>query len=178
MDMMATGEGHAKTLVSLVDSMDTGPLYRVLKEETQNRNLSSVMSDLGLPCYFPHNGGNDARYTLEAWVALLIKARQKGDWEQKNEDEKAAAHLQVAKENDACNQESGWGVKPLPDPGRPTTPEGNKRKEDLDAFEAAIIASSPVASPPREKDNAIVAMAERLKLDPNIDHEEPKSRFH
>ena len=177
MELMATGEGHAKTLVSLIDSMDTAPMYRVLKEETQNRSLSSIMSDLGLPCYFPHNGGNDARYTLEAWVAMLIKAREKSDKEQRKDDKKAEAQYQAAKENDSWNRESGWRTTPLADPRRPTTPDGSKRKEDLDAFEAAMLASSPEASPPRDKDEAIVAMAERLKLDPSIDHEEPKSRF-
>ena len=167
MDMMAS---DAWILASIMDSMDTAPLYCVLKEETQNRSLSSIMSDLGLPCYFPHNGGNDARYTLEAWVAMLIKARQKGDKEQQQEDKRMEASLKAAKENDSWNQGSGWGEKPVE--------VGNdKREECLDTFEAAIMAPSPPTSPPREKDEATMAMAKNLRLDPRIDHEEPKSRL-
>ncbi|KIW73243.1 hypothetical protein PV04_01377 [Phialophora macrospora] len=177
MDMMANGEGKSKALASIIDSMDTAPLYRVLKEETQNRSLSSIMSDLGLPCFFPHNGGNDARYTLEAWVAMLIKARIKSDKDQQKEDQDGEKKLEIVTENDARNKGREWQVTPLPDPGRPTTPDGKNPKEDLDSFEAAIMASSPEASPKHTRDKAVVAMIERLKLDPTIDHEESSNRF-
>lgn len=180
MELVAEGNDKAETLASLIDSMDTGPLYRVLKEETQNRSLSSIMADLGLPCWFPHNGGNDARYTLEAWVAMLIKARLKGDEEQKEEDRKAEKDLQMARDTDSWNEGSEWGIntsKPATEGHRATTPGGKKRQEDLDAYEAAILGSSPEASPPRQKDEAITAMAAKFKLDPTIDEEEPKHRF-
>jgi hypothetical protein len=177
MDMMASGEGKSKVLASIIDSMDTAPLYRVLKEETQNRSLSSIMSDLGLPCYFPHNGGNDARYTLEAWVAMLIKARINSDKDQQKEDQDGKEKLETVRENDAWNKGGDWQVAPLPDPGRPTTPDGKTGKEDLDSFEAASMASSPEASPQHTRDHAVVAMIERLKLDPMVDHEEPSTRF-
>lgn len=87
MDIMATGEVPAKILASFVEALDTAPLYRVLKKETQNRSLGSIVTDLGLPCYFPHNGGNDARYTLEALVAMLVKARLEDDENPKEDDE-------------------------------------------------------------------------------------------
>ncbi|EXJ64326.1 hypothetical protein A1O7_00662 [Cladophialophora yegresii CBS 114405] len=178
MDMMANGEGKSKVLASIIDSMDTAPLYRVFKEETQNRSLSSIMSDLGLPCYFPHNGGNDARYTLEAWVAMLIQARIKSDKNQHEEDHGAENKLETLRENDAWNTGSEWHVTPLPDPGRPTTPDDKTRKQHLDSFEAAIMASSPEASPQHAQDNSVVAMIERLNLDPSVDHEEPRVRLY
>ncbi|ETI28259.1 hypothetical protein G647_00708 [Cladophialophora carrionii CBS 160.54] len=178
MDMMANGGGKSKVLASIIDSMDTAPLYRVLKEEIQNRSLSSIMSDLGLPCYFPHNGGNDARYTLEAWVAMLIKARVKSDEDQHEEDQDAEKKPETVSENDAWNQGSEWHVTPLPDPGGPTTPDDKTHQNDLDSFEAAIMASSPEASPRYAKDKAVVATIEKLKLDPGVDHEEPAGRFY
>ncbi|OAP59156.1 hypothetical protein AYL99_06454 [Fonsecaea erecta] len=92
MDIMANGEGSSKTLASIIDTLDTAPLYRILKEEMQNRNLASIMKDLGLPCYFPHNGGNDARYTLEALVAMLIEARLKDDRKQEKGAEEEERH--------------------------------------------------------------------------------------
>lgn len=180
MELMADGGSKAEVLTSLIDSMDTAPLYRVLNEEAQNRSLSSIMSDLGLPCNYAHNGGNDARYTLEAWVAMLIKARLKGDEEQKEEDKNAERHLQMARDTDSWNEGSEWGIdasKAAIESHQVIAPDGDKRQEDLDAFEAAVLGSSPEASPPRQKDETITAMAERLKLDPTIDDEEPKHRF-
>ena len=171
MDLVASGDGAAKILVSIVDSMDTGPLYRVLKEEQQNRKLSTIMSDLGLQCLFPHNGGNDARYTLEAWVAMLIHARLKGDMEQKKDEKDVEKMAQMAKENDTWNQGSEWGGQPSGDPGRPCTPGGNKGN-DLDSFEAVTMPSSPKVSPPSLKDDSIATIAEKLQIDSSIDHEE------
>ncbi|EXJ55036.1 uncharacterized protein A1O5_12775 [Cladophialophora psammophila CBS 110553] len=98
MDMTANEEGCAKTLASIIDALDTAPLYRVLQEETQNRNLASIMKDLGLPCYFPHNGGNDARYTLEALVAMLIKARLNHDKEQKKSENAEVEKIRMGQE--------------------------------------------------------------------------------
>ncbi|KIW24183.1 uncharacterized protein PV07_09913 [Cladophialophora immunda] len=181
MDIMANGEDCSQTLASIIDALDTAPLYRILKEETQNRNLASVLGDLGLPCYFPHNGGNDARYTLEALVAMLIKARLNHDKEQKKDEEAERWHKSVR--NDSCNQ----GLAANDDPsatsgnsGQPYTPDGGQRKtENLDAFKAATLASSGSGvSPRRQRDEDIVTVVERLKLDPTIDEEYPKLRFH
>ncbi|KIX95884.1 uncharacterized protein Z520_08592 [Fonsecaea multimorphosa CBS 102226] len=174
MDIMANGEGGSKTLASIIESLDTAPLYRILKEETQHRNLASIMKDLGLPCYFPHNGGNDARYTLEALIAMLIKARLKDDKEQKKEAD--TERRQKSGWNDSWNQD----LAANDDPGRPHSPDDRQRKTgNLDPFEAAILDSpGSEASPRRQRDETIAAVVERLKLDTTIDEEQPKRRFH
>ncbi|KAJ9609182.1 hypothetical protein H2200_006954 [Cladophialophora chaetospira] len=180
MEILGNGDNAGQILLSIIDTMDTGPLYRVLKEEVQNRSLSSIMSDLGLPCFFPHNGGNDARYTLEAWVAMLIKARLQADQEQKKGEEDAENMAQLAKENDAWNQGSEWGGMPLGDPGQsaPSTPEQNMAKADLNSSEASIMATSPEVSPPHPEDDSIAALAKNLRLDPSIDHQESETRYY
>ena len=199
MEMMGTGDGPAKALASIVEALDTAPLYRVLKKETQNRSLTSIMSDLGLLCYFPHNGGNDARYTLEALLAMVVKARLEDDETQKEDedDQKAMASTWDGKDPasntkvDPSKQGSGEREQ------RPSTPPQNNEnlcqstqgggvfatslpvvnKEDLDDFEAAMFASSgSEASPPRQQDKNIVALAERLRMDATLD-EEPRSRL-
>lgn len=53
---------------------------------------------------------------------------------------------------------------------------GKPNREDLGDFEAAIMASSGFdASPPRQKDQNIAALAERLKMDASVDDDEPRS---
>ncbi|KIW78269.1 hypothetical protein Z517_08103 [Fonsecaea pedrosoi CBS 271.37] len=168
MEIMAKGERYSETLASIIDSLDTAPLFRILKEETQNRNLASIMGDLGLPCYFLHNAGNDARYTLEALVAMLIEARLKGDQEQKKDEE-------AGKRQKPGDDESGKYAKSA----GPSSLDGSQRQiEELDAFEAAVLASSgDEASPRHQRDEAIAAITERLKLDPTVDEEEPRRPF-
>jgi hypothetical protein len=166
MSLMTDGERFADIVAAIIDCMDTAPLYRVLKSETQTRKLASIMSDLGLPCQFPHNGGNDARYTLEAWVAMLIQARLAGDDEQKQEDERAQKYAEQAKQADTWNEGSDWATQPDADPSQENTP-GIKEKDNLDAFESALLSSSPETAPPREKDEGIAALAQKLRLEPD-----------
>jgi hypothetical protein len=188
-----------KALTSIKDTMDTAPLYRVIKGETQPRSLSSVMSDLGLLCYFPHNGGNDARYTLEAWVTMLINARLEGDMDQNKEDKKTEKIEQETKAaNAAWNNKAEWAAqgkplntpsqtqpdnptkdewhvwgKPLEDPATSNAPAFDGGNDDLDEYEAAMMAESPVRSPPRAKDANIAVVAEKMKLDGNDSDEDP-----
>ncbi|KIX06245.1 uncharacterized protein Z518_04220 [Rhinocladiella mackenziei CBS 650.93] len=194
MEMMGPGEGHAKTLASIVEALDTAPLYRVLKKETQNRNLGSILVDLGLRCYFLHNSGNDARYTLEALIAMTVKARLEDDEHPKVENVRAK---QFPDMEWSTAQPTSHDVGQPEGPGecekRPPPPlsksdvqasesavltnngtPGTRNKEDLDVFEAAILASADSnASPLRQRDGEIVAIAERLKLGPNVNDEEP-----
>ncbi len=77
MEAVDNGDGVAKILGSVLEALDTAPLYKAFKEESQHRNLASIATDLGLQCYFMHNGGNDARYTLETLIAMVVRARLK-----------------------------------------------------------------------------------------------------
>jgi hypothetical protein len=67
--------GRSETLASVIEALDTAILYRVLIRDTKNHSLGKVMVGLGRTAWHLHNAGNDARYTLEALIALLIKAR-------------------------------------------------------------------------------------------------------
>lgn len=168
MEMMGAGEKYTKILASILEALDTAPLYRVLKEETQHRSVTSIMNDLGLTCYFMHNGGNDARYTLEMLIAMAIQARLKVDSAQKEDEmqSKSTAPQWNGGTGQRENLQQGTGANIVSD------------GQELDAFEAAIMASSDCEpSPPRVRDQSISALTERLHLDPSVDDEEPRAGF-
>lgn len=179
MDVMGTGEGESQVLASILEAIDTGPLYRIVKKETQIRNLASILGDLGRPCLFMHNGGNDARYTLEALVGMTVKARLDDD-EVQNKSETATKPMPADDgwTNQAVSIYPDEEQKPSAGPAVFATslPLTNKpKKEDLDDFEAAIFASSgSEASPPRQQDHTVTSLLERMKFD---DGGEPKSLF-
>ena len=83
---------------SILEALDTATLYKVLTRESQTRSLTSVMGDLGRTAWYAHCGGNDARYTLEALVGMVIKARIQDD------QEKAARQAAV----EAALEKNGW----------------------------------------------------------------------
>lgn len=145
MDGIVTGQGDANVLASILEALDTGSLYRILKKETQNRNLASILRDLDRPCHFMHNGGNDARYTLEALVAMTVKARLEDD-EAQQKDQETMGQARANEWNDETvakvQDEAGH-----PSPGQAvfatSLPIMKKSKnEDLDDHEAALFASS------------------------------------
>ncbi|KAI1617326.1 hypothetical protein EDD36DRAFT_450974 [Exophiala viscosa] len=178
METMGTNEKHVKTLASILEAIDTAPLYRVFKEETQNRNLGSIMKDLGLTSYFMHNGGNDARYTLEVLIAMVVKARLKDD-DARREDENQKNKATVPQWNDG-NQHGDKGDKADEVQTSQAQQQGASARKvsdgSLDAFEAAMMASSDCEpSSPRQKDQGISALTQRLHMDPSVDDEEPKS---
>lgn len=80
----------AKGLHSIKEALDTAILYKVLKGEQQTKSLTSLLYDLEIRAFFLHNGGNDARYTLEALVSLAIKARLARDEANRVQDAEAA----------------------------------------------------------------------------------------
>ena len=74
-EVNAQGRPCSETLASIIEALDTTVLYRVLVRDTQTQSLGRMMVGLGRTAWHLHNAGNDARYTLEALIALLIKAR-------------------------------------------------------------------------------------------------------
>lgn len=180
MEMMGTGEGAAHVLASVLEALDTGDLYRVVKKETQNRNLKSILGDLGRPCLYLHNGGNDARYTLEALVAMTVKARLEDDEVHLKDQVKMSQEFGA----DEWNKTVAEAAPPHPSPAQALsatttnqpTSVTKPKKEDLDDFEAAMFASSgSEASPPRQTDKNLVALAERMRFEDDGDI--PKSVF-
>ena len=74
-EINAQGGPRSETLASIIEALDTSVLYKVLVRDTQSQSLGKVMLGLGRTAWHLHNAGNDARYTLEALIAMLIKAR-------------------------------------------------------------------------------------------------------
>ena len=73
--------GKCHILRSILESLDTMVLYRVVVKDTQNQSLGRMMLGLERMAWHLHNAGNDARYTLEAMVAMVIKSRLEEDKE-------------------------------------------------------------------------------------------------
>ena len=72
---------------TFLESLDTSILFRVLKRETQASGLSKVLLDLGITGWNLHNAGNDARYTMEAMIAIALRARMQ---DHKADEERAS----------------------------------------------------------------------------------------
>jgi hypothetical protein len=64
---------------SLLEALDTAAMYRILKRESNAPKLGNILVDLGLTGWHLHNAGNDARYTMEAMIGIVIKARKVED---------------------------------------------------------------------------------------------------
>jgi hypothetical protein len=96
---------------SIEEALDIAILYKALKNEDQPRSLGSVMTDLGRDPWGLHNGGNDARYTMECLVGLAIKARLEDDIKTKKAAEEKA---RLEAELDATN--AAWAANTNIDP--------------------------------------------------------------
>lgn len=103
-------------LSSIEEALDIANLYKVLKKEENTRSLGSIMADLGRDAWDLHNGGNDARYTMECLIGLAIKARLEDDAKIKKEAEE---NIRLAKEVEAAN--AAWAARdPIPLPSNST----------------------------------------------------------
>lgn len=70
-----------RVLSSIRECLDTSVLHKALTKNNQPKSLSKICHELDITPWFAHNAGNDARYTLEAFIKLVIKARQQHDTE-------------------------------------------------------------------------------------------------
>jgi hypothetical protein len=105
-------------LGSIEEALDIAVLYKVLKKEENPRSLGSVMAELDRDAWSLHNGGNDARYTMECLVGLAIKARLEDDVKHKEE---AGEKARLAKEVEATNAawvacDANTAINPAPQP--------------------------------------------------------------
>ncbi|EEH36783.2 hypothetical protein PAAG_07201 [Paracoccidioides lutzii Pb01] len=60
---------------NFLETLDTSVLYRAMKHETEPASLGRILADLGIMGWNLHNGGNDARYTMEAMIGITLKSR-------------------------------------------------------------------------------------------------------
>jgi DNA polymerase III alpha subunit (gram-positive type) len=75
------------TLSNLVDTADTSLMWRYLKEENNPRNLATILAELGIEAWHLHNGGNDAVYTLQAMIGIVIKSLAEEQEKKRKEEE-------------------------------------------------------------------------------------------
>lgn len=68
-----------RVLSSIRECLDTSILHQALTKNEQPTSLVKVCHELDITPWHAHNAGNDARYTLEAFIKLAIKARQQQD---------------------------------------------------------------------------------------------------
>ncbi|OBU01039.2 hypothetical protein VE01_00919 [Pseudogymnoascus verrucosus] len=134
-------------LPNLLECTDTAHMYRAFRREPNNSGLGKVLADLDIAGWDLHNAGNDAVYTLQAMVAIAVKAlvekqdireREKEVMEQKIKEamEAAAEVVRENKEGWSSGGEDSDGGIPGPPLGEEKTtqqhhgPPGMNRKEN------------------------------------------------
>ncbi|KAM0500302.1 hypothetical protein ACHAP9_003509 [Verticillium nonalfalfae] len=73
---------------------DTKDMHQAWRSCPSGRNLGAVCGDLEIPTRNLHNAGNDAAYTLQAMLALAVRARV--DEQQREDGEDAGAATDMA----------------------------------------------------------------------------------
>ncbi|KAF2834940.1 hypothetical protein M501DRAFT_943064, partial [Patellaria atrata CBS 101060] len=68
--------GYNLLNASLLEVLDTASIYRAWTRDMHPRSLGTVLLDLDIPGWHLHNAGNDARYTLQALVALSVRSAE------------------------------------------------------------------------------------------------------
>jgi len=74
-----TATRRRKVLSSIRERLDTVVLHKSLTKNDQGTSLVKLCHELDITAWYAHNAGNDARYTLEVFIKLVIKARQEED---------------------------------------------------------------------------------------------------
>ncbi|KAL4882897.1 hypothetical protein BJY04DRAFT_216982 [Aspergillus karnatakaensis] len=55
------------------DRIDTAAAFQMIRGATEPRSLGHVVGELGMTGWNLHNAGNDARYTIQALIAMLLE---------------------------------------------------------------------------------------------------------
>jgi len=66
---------NAYAAENVIDVVDTREMYQYLMRSNDSSSLGSILTDCNIDYRWLHNAGNDAVYTLQAMIALSIKAR-------------------------------------------------------------------------------------------------------
>lgn len=122
---------------TILESLDTTHMHKVLVRETQSRSLAHLLVELGITGWDLHNAGNDARYTLEAFIGIALKDRlhedkRKASSKEEQDAANAAWEAEVQKRVDEKRQEAEdlirtemaiWDAAT----GQPRTPSDDER---------------------------------------------------
>ncbi|KAL8772954.1 MAG: hypothetical protein Q9209_001974 [Squamulea sp. 1 TL-2023] len=63
-------------LSNLIEALDTADLYRAWKHHQNPSKLGSILMDMEMVGWNLHNAGNDAAYTLQALIGIIIESRR------------------------------------------------------------------------------------------------------
>ncbi|KAL8881635.1 MAG: hypothetical protein Q9192_007756 [Flavoplaca navasiana] len=63
-------------LSNLIEALDTADLYRAWKHEQNPSKLGTILMEMEMIGWNLHNAGNDAAYTLQALIGIVIGSRQ------------------------------------------------------------------------------------------------------
>ena len=69
-------------------------MWRYLTDENNPRNLATILAELGITAWNLHNAGNDAVYTLQALIAIVIKSLSEEQTRKREEKEKQNLHIE------------------------------------------------------------------------------------
>lgn len=98
-------------LSNLLECTDTTHMYRAFRREPHNSGLGKILADLDIAGWDLHNAGNDAVYTLQAMVAIAVKALVEKQSIREKEKEVIEKKIQEAMEAAAENvreNKEGW----------------------------------------------------------------------
>lgn len=62
-------------VVPFLDNFDTAEVFRIHFNEANHRSLGSILAEFGITPWNLHNAGNDARYTLEAMMRIVLRSK-------------------------------------------------------------------------------------------------------
>ncbi|KAB8232751.1 hypothetical protein ETB97_004320 [Aspergillus alliaceus] len=56
-----------------IDTVDTADFFRIIRNETTTRKLGGILQEFDMIGWHLHNAGNDARYTMEVMVQMMLE---------------------------------------------------------------------------------------------------------
>ncbi|PLB52809.1 hypothetical protein P170DRAFT_434529 [Aspergillus steynii IBT 23096] len=57
----------------VIDIVDTAETWRIQRGEASPRSLGAILAELGVVGWYLHNAGNDARYTMEVLIRMMVE---------------------------------------------------------------------------------------------------------
>ncbi|KAL9100111.1 MAG: hypothetical protein Q9163_004472 [Psora crenata] len=100
-------------LSHVIEAIDTVNLFRAYKHEQNPRSLGSVLDNLGLAGWHLHNAGNDAAYTTQALIGIVLAASEPRETLQTQmdglTDEAKARMIEENNEWELADEEGGDG---------------------------------------------------------------------
>ena len=68
-----------RVIPTIRETLDTNTIYKAIHHVRDVKSLSGICQEYDVDALFTHNAGNDARYTMEAFVKMIVKSRQPGE---------------------------------------------------------------------------------------------------